>query len=237
MRFLDPAQAPAEERSHRIARVVSEGLCASTSVGVMHIQRPSIVICIVTLAVTLVAASEARGQMPRVRVADPRLARLLAVGYRGSPTLQQIVDRLESSDVIVYIVAQPFEWRRSAGTMQFVTSAGGARYLRITLATQLPASATIGLLGHELQHALEVALEPWVVDGATFEALYRRIGHAYRIRAVPVSYDTERAQETGRRVLVETRAWPRPGPGRAGHRVDAVPAGVSHTAEPLGRHR
>lgn len=203
----------------------------------MHIQRRSIVIWIITLAVTLVAASKARGQMPRVRVADPRLARLLAMGYRGSPTLRQIVDRIERSDVIVYIVAQPFEWRRTAGTMQFVTSAGGARYLRITLATQLPASATIGLLGHELQHALEVALEPWVVDGATLETLYRRIGHAYTVGAVPVSYDTERAQEAGRRVLVETRASTRPVAGRVGQRVDVVPAGVSQTAEPLGRHR
>jgi hypothetical protein len=58
----------------------------------------------------------------------------------------------------------------------------------------------MSIVGHELQHALEVALQPSVRDLASFATLYMRIGDQ------PVRsdrFDTAAAREAGRRVRNE----------------------------------
>jgi hypothetical protein len=136
---------------------------------------------------------------------DAALANLLAVGYAKSPTLRRLVDRLQQSDVIVHIAPRILHSRRVDGTLQFVTRAGGYRYVRITINLPATPKAVIALLGHELQHALEVAEETSVMDRATFEALYRRIGCECGRTAGSISYDTPPAREAGERVLAEMR--------------------------------
>ena len=58
------------------------------------------------------------------------------------------------------------------------------------------------LLGHELQHAIEVAQEAWVHDQATLTALYQRIG----MHGGHHVYDTIAAQQVGRMVRRELLA-------------------------------
>ena len=43
------------------------------------------------------------------------------------------------------------------GTTRFMTSAGGYRYVRISLLRGLEATERAAILGHELQHACELA--------------------------------------------------------------------------------
>lgn len=90
--------------------------------------------------------------------------------------------------------------------LRFVTHAGGFRYLRITLGVNLPHDTAVTLLGHELQHALEVADDASVVDDVTFEALYHRIGDTCREAALVRAYDTSGARSAERRIREELRA-------------------------------
>ena len=60
-------------------------------------------------------------------------------------------------------------------------------------------------LGHELQHAVEVAREPWVVDQASFEGLYRHIGQPSAVESRVPCYETAAAKRAGERVLAEIR--------------------------------
>jgi hypothetical protein len=59
---------------------------------------------------------------------------------------------------------------------------------------------TMSVVGHELQHALEVAMNTDVRDDVSFGALYARIGDQ---PARPDRYDTAAAREAGRRVRNE----------------------------------
>jgi hypothetical protein len=89
--------------------------------------------------------------------------------------------------------------------LRFVTRAGGFRYLRITVGVHLPRATAVALLGHELQHALEVADDTSVVDDTTFEALYHRIGDSCRDAALARTYDTSGARSAERRIREELR--------------------------------
>jgi hypothetical protein len=62
----------------------------------------------------------------------------------------------------------------------------------------------VGWLGHELQHALEVAAAADVTNEAGLERLYRRIG---RLQVHQVSrFETDAAVRAGEQVLAEVRA-------------------------------
>ena len=62
-----------------------------------------------------------------------------------------------------------------------------------------PGPALVGILGHELQHAVEVADAEDVTSAEGLGRLYRRIG----VGTGPGMYDTEAARQTGYEVRAE----------------------------------
>ena len=64
----------------------------------------------------------------------------------------------------------------------------------------------MALLGHELQHAVELAEAPAVEDAADYEQLYERIGYESCSSAARRCFETDAAVQAGRDVLRELRA-------------------------------
>ena len=77
---------------------------------------------------------------------------------------------------------------------------GEFRYLRVQIRSDLSKREAISLIGHELQHALEIAGASDVRDTTSLIRLYERIGHA---SSGEHAYDTDAAQDTGRVVRKE----------------------------------
>ena len=100
----------------------------------------------------------------------------MAEGRQKSASFRGLVDALQQTDVVVYV--QPAEWLPGGteAVTEFVATTGPARYLRIWIGIRAVRKRLIALLGHELQHALEIGRAPEVVDSATLEAFYRRSG-------------------------------------------------------------
>ena len=69
-----------------------------------------------------------------------------------------------------------------------------------------PADRRAAALGHELQHAVEIADAAWVVDHASFAALYRDIGYESGGDLHANCFETPEAIRLGARVLAEFRA-------------------------------
>ena len=113
---------------------------------------------------------------PRIRPYDAWSAALLLEGLERSSTIRNLSDRLEELDVIVYIEMRPALPVKLGGTMTWLTAAGPYRYVRISLNPKLIHDAVIATLGHELQHALEVAEAPAIRDAASLESYYRQNG-------------------------------------------------------------
>jgi len=174
------------------------------------VSRQLLVITFLTFCSTL-GAGPVCAETPRVRALDGTIDALLVSGSAKSITFRTLLERLERSDVIVHVEPWPLQHgrRRVGGMLRFVTRAGGFRYVRISLSVHLPRDTAVALLGHELQHALEVADDASVVDDITFEALYHRIGDTCLDAAVVRTYDTSGARSAERRIREELREFSR----------------------------
>lgn len=143
----------------------------------------------------------APGARSHIRAFTPGAAELLRAASAESSIFRDLLDRLEATDLVVYLTEMT-TWSRSAPQAQlaFVTTAEKTRYVLIRIdGLRLSHVDRISALGHELQHALEVAADPTVRDSAGLAALYRRIGwEAQRGR-----FETSAAREVGTRVRRE----------------------------------
>ena len=136
----------------------------------------SLVSSLVTLTTPALAQESAHPFDPHIRTANQQLRAMMLAGVQVSPTLHGIVERIESSDVIVYLDMHILTAPGVAAQSQFVQAAGGLRFLRVVIDTRFSGAPLVGLLGHELQHIAEIAGEPTVVDPRSLAAFYRRIG-------------------------------------------------------------
>lgn len=132
----------------------------------------------------------------RLRPASSFEAGLIEEGLCRSATLRSLVATLGTSDLIVYVNVRRLSSRGLAGGLQFVAATATSRVLRVLIGLTVDRTARIALLGHELQHAVEVADAPDIRSGTAFD-------HYYRAHGVPGA--TQHAYETETARLAEAR--------------------------------
>lgn len=132
---------------------------------------------------------------PRLRPYDARSASLLLQGIERSATLRAIVDELERQDVFVYIEMQPALKQPLAGTLTWLAKTAAFRYVRISINPSLGGGLAIATLGHELQHALEVARQPSIVSETSLASYYQQ--HGISMRSHTNGWDTIAARVVG----------------------------------------
>lgn len=116
----------------------------------------------------------------RVRSSDTAILALLSEGADRSATFSTLVDAIEHSNGIVYVEFGYCAFGHLNGcVLPLIASPHGDRYLRILVTpdkNRRSHDQLLALIAHELRHALEVFEHVEVVDAATTNALYRRIG-------------------------------------------------------------
>jgi len=166
--------------------------------------RSFLLLCLLVATPSLSTAAESITEPPRrppVRSTDRRLLSLLEEGQRLSPTLRALVARLAASDVVVYL--QCDGPGAPDGRLTFVSTAGGHRYVVVRMA-HFSWMQQIAIMAHELQHAVEIAETPAIVDGESLAREFRRIGYVNAWSSLPgLSFDSEAAVRIGHRVLRE----------------------------------
>jgi hypothetical protein len=135
----------------------------------------------------------------RVRAVHARVEKLVGLGMDRSATFRQLVRRIEASDVIVYIEARHDLKEDVGASMRFVARSTRDRYVRVLLNARHNEPTLVALLGHELQHVVEVAEHPEVGSPDELREFYRRLG----LRTGPDSFDSAAARETGYLVRAE----------------------------------
>jgi hypothetical protein len=150
--------------------------------------------------ITLVTSAPIRAdpvpRQPRLRLTHSRLEQVVGHGRRQSPSFQALLDQLEATDIVVYVECARLP-ARVDGQLTFVTAAAGTRYVLVRIAWDLPLARKIAILGHELQHALEIARSPDVVSAETMAAAYQRFGFTRNRGGKRVDFDSVAAIDAG----------------------------------------
>jgi hypothetical protein len=142
--------------------------------------------------------------VPRLRPADATAARTFDRALACCPTIRALVRDVEASDLIVYVETGFVQQPAMARTV-LMGAGTNTRYVRVTLHRMTSPDNLIELLGHELQHAVEIAQAPEVRDPETMRALYDRIGlHRRRV----THFETALARQIATRVRAEVAKRP-----------------------------
>jgi hypothetical protein len=140
---------------------------------------------------------------PHVRPLNAEARELLEELTAHSPTVRHLLDLLEASDVIVYVRHHMFADPMLDGRTGLVRSTAPTRLLIVELPCARARMNQLVALGHELQHAVEIAEAPDVVDVPSITAYYRRIG--VRAGSAPNAemFETDAAREISVQVRKE----------------------------------
>jgi hypothetical protein len=154
---------------------------------------------------TATAQTQEQPLEPHIRSHHPELVDAIAAGVRTSVTLRDLIAHIEASDVVAYLVLHRSPSASVAAHVSFISAAGGRRYVSVIVDPRYAGCQLIALLGHELQHVVEIADEPSVIDDRSLAAFYQRIGFAENGWASD-RFDSQPAIDAGRRVMREMRA-------------------------------
>ena len=173
-------------------------------------HRPFLFLPLLTAAIVITAspavhASDGAVPFQHVRAEDSQMRALIEDAIASSPTVRALVARITASDVVVFVTCERDPAVKASGRLNFMTSAGGVRYLVIRLRPKRRAAA-IAMLAHELQHATEIADSPAIVDERSLAREYERIGYRSHASHGGLAFDTKAAVDVGRRVAEELTA-------------------------------
>jgi hypothetical protein len=141
----------------------------------------------------------------RVRSDARGVNELLADAARRSPTVRVLIERLQETDVIVYVRPRPFAPQTLAGQLTFVTAADDWRYVLVEIGCTESWDTQLATLGHELQHAVEIGEASWVRSTDDLAAFYRISGSVSSYTPGHETFETNAAIDVGRQVMRELR--------------------------------
>jgi hypothetical protein len=159
---------------------------------------------VAAIAFPLIVPHRLQANRPdRIRPASPYLKTVIATGRDRSATLRSLVERIEQSNVIVYLTCTTFASVTMAGRTFLVSAGPDFRYVRVQLLCQQPLPGLVAIIAHELQHVVEIASAAWVVDDRSFERLFSMIGFSTCLARPSNQFETGAALETGARAHSE----------------------------------
>jgi hypothetical protein len=115
-------------------------------------------------ALSAVAGQPAAAQAgPRVRSHSARIVAAIARGTGSSPTFRRLVETIDATDGLVFVDEGICRVGVRACLVPTVTVAGPSRVLHILVnLRKAQGCGTVAMIGHELQHAIEVLGHPGI---------------------------------------------------------------------------
>lgn len=123
------------------------------------------------------AAAQDGSKVSRVRSSSSTVLTALESGLKYSRILRELVDSIDATDGIVYVDEGRCGHSVRACLLLDVTQAGPHRVLRIRIdPRKARGCALVGVIAHELYHAIEVLRDPGVRSSHEMFSLFDRLG-------------------------------------------------------------
>jgi hypothetical protein len=168
------------------------------------VRDVSRLVCLFLFACRL--AAQPPFHQPHVRSESPELRRVIADAVGRSPTFRALVEAIDATDVIVYVRSRVLMSSGLEGRTGFLGASAENRFLIVELACPRTGDVEIGTIAHELQHVVEIARAPWVVNTQTLRQYYQVIGIDVSGGTGGSMFETQAAAEVGNRVRREVSA-------------------------------
>lgn len=146
----------------------------------------------------------ADGETPlgHLRTRVERIADALNAGYQRSSTFRTLVDDLRTAHAVVYLdggICKATALQSVGGCLASLAQTPTVRYFRMIVDIGRSKDRLVALIGHELQHAVEIvaAPAPLVVDDEVTAGRAERTGAH--------TYETEEARAVTRAIVNELR--------------------------------
>jgi hypothetical protein len=156
-----------------------------------------------------VAAGVDTPAMGRVRSHHPGIASLIERAAERSKTFRGLVAAINTSNGIVYVEEGQCGRHVVKSCVAAVTQTATNRILVVKVDIRNADGELMGLIGHELRHAIEILGEPNVVDAVSMYFLYQRIGRLGTYTA----FETQAAVQAGHAVRAEVSKYRFPAGG------------------------
>jgi hypothetical protein len=157
---------------------------------------------VIAIACITGGAAPVAGTNINVRPMSPVMRGVIQEGLNRSPSFRGLMARLDGSDVVVYVRDERSPIGSLHGSLTFVSKAGGLRYLLVRLFHRSRVRH-VAILGHELQHAVEIAERPEIVDEASLAQAYAQFGSVTRSRTAGGTH----LADTTDAVTMAARVW------------------------------
>jgi len=141
----------------------------------------------------------------RVRPLSSIMRTVLNDAVERSATIVRLIDELQAYDVIVF-VDMAMEPLSRLGATSIMNAGPSGRMLRIIVNARMSPARRIEILGHELQHALEIARAAEVTDSLSFRNYYLRTGY----QVGDSSFETDEARAVELQVRADLTTFARP---------------------------
>jgi hypothetical protein len=138
-----------------------------------------------------------------VRGLNPASISAIADAQQRSATVRALTSTLEASDLVAYVNITTLAKGSVESGLSYVGASAAQRFVLITISEGAAADRQIELLGHELQHATDVAKAAWVTDDNHVQTLMTTVGWRDGSRAR--GYETTAAVSAEHHVHQELR--------------------------------
>ena len=168
----------------------------------MRIRATALTAALV-LAIAAGAQAAAPGDAPRVRGLGDAATALVTDAQQQSATVRDLVAKLDGTDIVVYVNVTPLPKNGPEAAIGFVGASKVERFVLVRVSNDASRARQLELLGHELQHATEIAAAAWVTSDAGVSSLLAAVG--WRDAGASRGYETAAATRIQQKVHQEVR--------------------------------
>lgn len=173
----------------------------------MRVRHAVVTAVAAVMALVGVAGAAAAGPSssdPRLRPAEASANALVDDAVSRSAIVRDLADKLRGTDVVAYVRVGPCVEGERDSSIHFLGRSKYERFMVIKVNESLSLDRQVALVGHELQHAVDMAKAAWITDPVRMQQYFTLVG--WKLEYPEHGFETLSAMQTERKIGQELAA-------------------------------